>query len=388
MTLAIYASATPISSLYYTQIALLFFFTSLLFWITKIKRVFCIRKNGIKETAILIAIIVSSAVFNLDSDVSYYLGIIVLILGAYFMTGSMDYKEFEVLLIRVFVIISLISCIITLYLNTHQNITIHLPRLTTETRRGSVSWGNFYYLYFVWDYWGRFGFVRNSACFREPGVWGVFCALVLGVKILDVKNKNTRTKIDAFQLIVLSLGVLTSFSTSAVFCFFICMILYFNKGNRINSKQLIIGVCLFVALVALSYYYKEVLFAKFRVGTSEYKAYVDRFTGVRNSMKAFLTNPVLGVGYTNYYRILQNLPLTVAFAVIMGEFGIMGLMWFLVHLISFSRMITFHIYEFVLLLSMLIIILFAQNLIFTPLFMIILLYAGTLRSRVNRCFKI
>lgn len=121
MTLAIYASATPISSLYYTQIALLFFFTSLLFWITKIKRVFCIRKNGIKEAAILIAIIVSSAVFNLDSDVSYYLGIIVLILGAYFMTGSMDYKEFEVLLIRVFVIISLISCIITLYLNTHQN---------------------------------------------------------------------------------------------------------------------------------------------------------------------------------------------------------------------------------------------------------------------------
>lgn len=382
---AVYASATPIASLHYTETVIVFFcFSFTLLLVSMCKGKLLIKKSGVKEAALIIAIIFCSAVFNFDKDISFYLGITVLILGAYFITVSMDYQMYENVMVKTFVAISIISTIITIYLNIYHAYTLHLPRLVTETRSGTVSWGNFYFIYFVWDYWGRFGFIRNSACFREPGVWGGFCSLVLGIKILEIKKRNNKSKSDIFQIVILSIGTLTSFSTSAIICYIICILMLFYNGKRINKKSLFFGVCLFIAIIGVILNCQDVLFGKFVSGTSEYKAYGDRMAGISNSIKAFLTNPLFGAGYTNYYTILQGLPLTVAFVVILGEFGVFGLSWFCRHLVSFSKMISSRYYDFILIVLLISILLLSQNISFSPLYLVLCLYASSYKLHKKR----
>ena len=378
---SIYASGTPVNALYYKESAIAFFlFSFFLFLYSAQKKIINIKKSGVREAIILIVIVICSAIFNFDKDISFYLGIAVLIVGSYLVTISVDYQTYENALVEVFTAIAMISTIITIYLNTHQVYTLHLPRLVTETRNGAVSWGNFYDIYFVWDYWGRFGFIRNSACFREPGVWGAFCVLVLGIKILELKSKKNRSRKDNFQIIVLSIGTLTSFSTPSIICYIICMLMLYYNGSRTNKKSLIIGGCVLIASIVIIIKYSDVLFLKFVSGTSEYKAFSDRFVGINNSIKAFLQNPVVGAGYTKYYAILQGAPLTVSFIVILGEYGVLGFSWFLLHLISFCRMISSRLCDFVLLILMVSIILVSQNISFMPLYLIICLYASSYKA--------
>ena len=375
----IYASATPLNSLYYIETVWVYFIASSLFFLWSNRRHLGIKikTKSAKYMGAFFLIILMTALSNFDTDVNYYLGVVLQIIASFFLVLSMTYNEFENIYIKVFTFISVYSTVLTITLNMSHATIIALPRLTMELRTGEVFWWNFHYIYYIWDYIGRFGFVRNSACFREPGVWGCFVAIALMIKILKCKQKRM-TKYDYMCIIILAIGTLSSLSTTAIFAFLCCLFIFLFDGKKTNimRNSIIFVLCSVVGIVFLSKY-SSVLFNKFNSGNNEYTAYADRLNGVANSMKAFINNPFFGSGYTKYYEFLNGKSLTVSFVTILGEFGIAGLCWFMLGLLRYIKKIRIDIFKGAVLIIFFLIILLTQALFMMPIFLVLYLYGFT-----------
>ena len=381
---AIMASATPISALYYTQTVILLFIVSFL----PLARKLLLKKTLLKlkpivVTAAIFLLIIITILFNRDSDVSYYIGIIMQFFAAWLITELYDENTYINAYIKIFVVISVYSTILTLLFNLNKALLDYLPYVFMDDSK-IASWRSLGFTYNIWDIYARFSLVRNSACFREPGVWGSYVILALLYKINIIKSNdntagsNNLSKKDIIELVVLIIGALTSVSTSTYISLVLCLLIFFI-GKKISKKQISV-LCIIVILISIMLFrYQGILFDKLNANSTSYISFLERTQGISNSIYCWIQSPLFGVGYTNYFKIVTEGVNTFSFLFILGEFGIFlfGLLFYMMcssisklNFTCFSKFCVFGIY---------LIILNSQNIMLTPV--VVIFFYNSLKGR-------
>lgn len=368
----IYASATPINSTNYIGTVLVYLLTTLvLFLFVKI------NKLAVSNRKTLFLLVFSGLIFitlvvNGDNDINFYLGIIIQILSSYLLVESIPFNDFKKAYIKIFTIIGVYSIILTLYFNIYRESVNALQAMYMGDIQ-LIRWRNFYNIYFIWDLYARHGIIRNSGCFREPGVFGSFLSIALVLKIIDVKSYKSKNHIDYIQLIILTIAVFSTLSTTAVLCLVMSAAIYFLDG-KVDRKKVIALLLISSATIIFLLKFGSLLFSKFNSSNTSYIALYERIEGVGSMIKSWLINPLFGAGYTRYYEIVTKGANTISFLVILGEFGILLLALLLYALFKFVKLQRISTFATLCLMIQFIIILNTQYLILMPLMIIIMFY--------------
>lgn len=368
----IYASATPINSTHYIGTVLVYLLTTLVFFLfVKINKL--VVSN--RKTFFLLAfsgLIFITMVVNYDKDINFYFGILIQILSSYLLVESIPFNEFKKAYIKIFTIICVYSVILTVYFNIHRESVNALQAMYMGDIQ-LIRWRNFHNIYFIWDLYARHGIIRNSACFREPGVFGSFLSIALVLKIIDVKRYKNKKFIDFTQLIILTIATFSTLSTTAILCLAMSGAIYFLDG-KLDRKKII--ALLLISSVSIIFLLKfgNLLFSKFNSSNTSYIALYERIEGVGSMIKSWLINPLFGAGYTKYYEIMTQGANTISFLVILGEFGILLLALLLYALFKFVKFQRLSSFTTLCMMIEFIIILNTQYLILMPIMLIIMFY--------------
>lgn len=313
---ALVLTGSPLGSIYYSQLTILFFIISLLCFAFNTT----INKNNLYYVFILCALAFFSALIRFDTDYSHYLGLFLTHFAVLFSLLLIDEILFKKLYITTITIISLYSIIITLYINIFD--LSYLFSLQDVSVKGIGSWKTIGFLYNVWGANAWTTSVRNSGFFREPGVMGMHICLA-GILLLDKLNTDTKLskkEFTAFILLVVA-GVLTM-STVGVLGVLLLILLYFIKQDRIKPKHLIMIIAgIIFGIIVLSKNY-DILFRKFNANNYEYVSMTDRLDGIYSALNIALNYPIFGAGYSIYHATASSV-VTFYFVDLWGKYGIM-----------------------------------------------------------------
>ena len=316
-------SGTPWQNIYNQQIIFGFFALSVLYFLIFSKHT--LYKRAVSVTLIILALLFAAMLVNLDFDLSHYGGLALVIVAAMLLASSMPHERFCALYINIMVIVAIYSSVITVYSNIVPSFAGTLP----ELQSGSLSWHHIgiFYNYWGWTQWTSF--IRNSACFREPGVWGCYASLALMMLFLGTDgsadgNGSGRNPKRYYRIKVVSLilGIVLSVSTTAIICLGLCLMLYFVKGEKMVDKKRL--ALFFLAILGVGYvvnYYGERLFAKLNPDSTDYVSFADRWEGIASGWSSFVADPIFGSGYTTY--LAENTGTSAnAFVDTLGKYGL------------------------------------------------------------------
>lgn len=373
LIMAVIASGTPINSMYYTETVIYFFLASFIYFITvKFKTKFIIKQKLFFIWFSLVGLIAITGLYNADPDIGYYMGLILLITSSYLTVESMEYRVFSEKIVNIFLCIAAYSIILTLFFNIFKGTTASLPLLYTKDST-LASWKNFHYIYYIWDIYARFSIIRNSACFREPGVWGSFVSIVLVIKLSQMKKGDNRSKKDYIQLVILLVGAVTSLSTTTWLCLMIFLIIYYTNSKHTPKQYLYFAVFMIIGSV-LIFKFQDLIFAKLSVKNTSYISTLERLQGVPGSIQSWMSSPIIGAGYTNYFTYVTEGSNTFSFLFVLGEFGILLFTLFFYMICKWIKKQKFTFVAQIALFLEIVLILNTQNLIFMPLILLIMFY--------------
>lgn len=364
------ASGTPLNSVYYgLTIVLYFALTVLLFFCGKGRHKFYRIQRQHSVFFLICAIsLLLTMILNNDQDIGHYLGIIIQLAAAILYVNVMRYERFQKILYRLVMIICIYSMILTLYCNINKSFCGTLPII--ESPAGS-NWRSFFNVYFLWGWNEWLRLIRNSACFREPGVWGAIVCTVLFLKIVHLKRKVTTRK-EMLSLLILIVGVLSTFSTTAIIGLGICFLAFLLiQGAR---KRTIIWASLIMVAAAWLVLSKwDFLFGKFIAGSDAYVSFKDRTDGIWSGLNSWMNNPLFGVGCTRYLETIVGTSAN-SFVDLLGKYGIFFTMAIVIGIINWiwSQECTQLIK--ILHICLMLVILCTQNMILMPFFLIPCLY--------------
>lgn len=368
---AMYVSATPINAIYYVQSVMFFLLVASIVFFRSRKYRLKVNRRTLLFLGAFCGLIILTGIANLDVDITFYMGLIIKIVATYFLMEGIPYEKYKTAYINLFTVLGIYSVLLTLFFNIFRNLVNNLTPLYVENF-AYVRWRSFFNIYFIWDLYARHGVVRNSACFREPGVFGSFVSIALMIKILDIKKKKPNKK-DFFVILVLVIATCSTLSTTAIFCLILCAAVYF-LDKSINAKKFII---IFIGSSVSVFYllrYGNLLFSKFDSTNTSYIAFYERIEGIGAMVQSWLINPLLGAGYTKYYELVTEGANTISFLVILGEFGPFLLVLMLYALLKFIKEQRCSIFITLCLIIQFCIILNTQYLILMPLILIFMFY--------------
>lgn len=369
------ASGTPTLSVYYQETVGSLLIVSMLTVIIFRKK---FKKNTIIISIILILLLFLGMIINMDPAYTHYLGISIYIVSVLCVTTSINYEQFASAYINIMSFISLYSLIITLYSNFNLSFAGTLPIIMERTNQ----WHHIgiFYNYWGWSQWSTF--IRNSACFREPGVWGCYSTLALMLQLnrkQETVERNNKKEI--VKVILLVMGAVSSFSTTAIICLIFSLCTYFFKTSKLSTKKITL---LFGAIVGFTYVVitqAERLFGKLFRGNASHVSLQERMDGMNAGIEMFIKNPFVGSGYSKY---IANIVGTSAnsYVDIMGRYGIIFLGIIVLGLILFINKISDNWFVKLLIYIYMLIALGTQNILNYPIFMSLCFY-GYMNKQEN-----
>lgn len=368
IVLMLLCSGTPLQSLYNKQLSLaLFFSTLLLLYLKRDQLKKTIKRSG--YVVLLSAIFLLTMLVNKDSDFFHYVGVIIALISAYLFAQLVEKEEFIHKYVNIITVIALYSSVITLIANINLGWAGTLPLLTS----GSSEWRHIGIFQYFWGWNQWITVMRNSACFREPGVWGCYSCLALLFHMQSIKKYSSSDKKERISIIVkfcvLFVGVLTSLSTTAILCLALCVVIYFFEVRKLNALSIgLIGVG--VAFIAV---FRERLFAKFSKASQSFISFQERLDGAVAGIENFYRNPLLGSGYTTYISGIQGTSAN-AFVDILGKYGIVTMIILAGGLVKFVRTLQLSRISKIAAAASMIIMLISQNLFIYPFFLCMVFY--------------
>ena len=368
IVLMLLCSGTPLQSLYNKQLSLALFFSALLLLYLKrdqLKKT--IKRSG--YVVLLSAIFLLTMLVNKDSDFFHYVGVIIALISAYLFAQLVGKEEFIHKYVNIITVIALYSSVITLIANINLGWAGTLPLLTS----GSSEWHHIGIFQYFWGWHQWITVMRNSACFREPGVWGCYSCLALLFHMQSIKKYSSSDKKERINIIVkfcvLFVGVLTSLSTTAILCLALCVVIYFFEVKKLNALSIgLIGVG--VAFIAV---FRERLFAKFSKASQSFISFQERLDGAVAGIENFYRNPLLGSGYTTYISGIQGTSAN-AFVDILGKYGIVTMIILAGGLVKFVRTLQLSRISKIAAAASMVIMLISQNLLIYPFFLCMIFY--------------
>lgn len=260
------------------------------------------KNNKLGYLVSLLGLIILSAMVNSDFSGGVALQMAVLVIG-YYLARKYPISAFAVTYETLFFWIALSSIIINmLYIifpglfsifpmiydyNDHPYINVFITRIS---------------LFLGGDY------LRNSAFFREPGVYTIFLELALIINLFYYKRKNL------IHVVVYVIAVISTLSTAGyVITIALFGSYYLSKGgSKSISYLLLFGGLLFYLYANFSNDDLYVnTFGKFDENSEKYSSTLSRFASIRVPIQIMFENPVFGVGLSDFVSEFSKLSKTI-----------------------------------------------------------------------------
>lgn len=254
---------------------------------------FGIKKNVPQSTLYLLAIIIaifSTALANFDFRGGYGYQIMVITL-AFLIVNFFNFKQFLKIYSQYIFILSVISILVFIIANSFSWILGYFP---VYENTGGVE---FYNLFISGVFIGG-GEIRNTAIFREPGVFMIYILFGIIIELFYCDKMNTK------HVYANIIALFTTFSTAAfVILSVLCIGILLKKNSKalIKNKFLIlafIGICVGILMFYSDIYVK--IFSKIEPDSVSYGSTIARLNSIVSNFNIFMANPFFGSGLSNY----------------------------------------------------------------------------------------
>lgn len=247
----------------------------------------------LKSTLYLYLIIISiflTSLIHLDFRGGYVYQFWIVLL-AFLIAKSLSIEEFSVMFNKFIFILSIISILVFIVAISFDWLLDYFP---VHVNIIGVEFINLY----IGVVYKGVGLIRNISIFREPGVFGIY--LLLGI----IFELFYSAKINKKHIFIFFIALFTTFSTTAFVVFFLVIIGYLFKRDKMNfikNKSMFI---FFVAIViVILSFCPEIylrIFSKLDSESVFYGSLTARVASIVVNFYIFVTNPVVGCGLSNY----------------------------------------------------------------------------------------
>ena len=368
------ASGSPLQTQYNSLVTIVYLIGAVMYVV--LFAAHRINRMVFTQIGVLGALLLLTVFSNVDKDIGHYLGVFSMIAATGCVISIMPFERFRSLLIDMITIVSIYSVIITFFSNFFPDYPGTLPAIEV----GTLKWRHIGFIYYYWGWHPWMSFIRNSACFREPGVWGCYSVLALAMLIASTREYS---KSDVKKAIIIIIGIISSVSTTAVFGLILCCFLYFSQTHKITIRRLRVLMCTIIIFVLIINKFGNRLFGKLSSSSSSYNSLTERMDGMNGGIAYFLDHPLFGSGYTTYLSDTKGTSAN-SYIDILGKYGLIFsavVVFGLVLFVLYGKYKT--ISRFVMCLIFLVT-LGTQNLILYPLFLGLSFYGYKMNSIYKR----
>lgn len=265
----------------------------LLIWINN--RRFVLLETKIYLLIGLVAMPVLSAVF--DGEMKQLIIIVSCIFIAFIVSSVLVYPTFQYYFTGIIDFLCLFSLVALALYIICPSIAEILP--VVKRSRGITYYNGLFAILSNNPY-----ATRNYGIFWEPGAFAIFINIVLYHHLFSANSR-----IDIKRVVLYTFTIITTLSTLGIICMMILFgVLMCTQAGISKRHKLILGMGLFAAGLYLVFSNSDFMFHVF--GKLNFSEKINSSTGVRlNAVKyplqAFLTSPLVGIGY-DAFLILQE----------------------------------------------------------------------------------
>ena len=159
----------------------------------------------------------------------------------------------------------------------------------------SYHYRDYFGLFFTYHY--SYEIPRLSGLFWEPGAYQIYLNIALFYYIFGNKNKK-------WQLFILILNIIFTQSTTGycITCLLLAIGILRCKLFDYESKKKFFMIGLIFACIFIAYFmYKKILTTSVEMGS-----YSLRMGDIKNGLRIFINNPIIGVGFGNELPFIAN----------------------------------------------------------------------------------
>ena len=336
------------------------------------------RKLLIPLLLILISFL-ATMILNLDFRAGYFIGFMVVFLAA-LISNRIKFSEFAFYFNKIVYVLSVVSLIVFTVSIIAPSVIHFFP--TTLNYNGSE-----YNSILFWNVMKGNVPKENLGIFREGGVFVIYLLLAVIIELFYNREINYK------RLLVYIITLITVSSTAGYIILAFLLFVYIIKTNNAGIK---IGFSILIALFFIFFFQTLIssVFAKFDTQSYEYRSTLSRLSSFVIPMMIFVDH-IYGVGLSNfgglytsyslkYFGIAFN-PAGESTNTILNTFAIFGIIYgalLIYALIKFSRMFGSTKLNMITVLIALLMMFSTQELRFSLLFNLIVMYGIINRSMV------
>jgi len=399
LLLAYISSGTSVISNSLISIAVVFVVSGLVFF----KRGYTINRNMIVVISLVLIFILVHTIINMRLPPSFSSRIIMLIMLTYFVVSIIG-EHFFYLLYKVVYYLTLISLLLFLLQNLQFGFFYDLTlQIQDILQIPPVDYDGLYSSNIIIYTVNTTSFHRNCGFMFEPGAFASVIGIALYFSVV-----NNKFRIFARENIVLTIGMITTFSTTGYLMFIVILVFISVNRSEFMGKQSNIGIYLFLPIsiiIAIGIFQLEFVGDKIidviagsesQLNRSYYttiegqQVSLGRFAGLLYDLEDFVENPIIGFGgnrevsaNANFYMSMRSIN---GFSGFIAQFGIYGTILLLIGLIRSSILLKVILkYRYAVFLPLLYMLAnFSFEFILAPLFLTIVLYALAISGRKEK----
>lgn len=317
----------------FTQIFIYFIllvYTIIFIWTNKKLLTEIIKDNRVVFFVIMAILFLLCMIVKKDYTLMY-ISCIIAIYFSIFLSFITDIKKFFLYYIYIICFFSIISFLISQVFRQFIFNNVSLYPIIKNTQ--GLEFINCFFTFLVNDP----NYIRNFCIFREPGVFQYFLIIAIILENTFIKRKNTYVKI--LINVILIVGSISTFSTSAFIQLIIVLIAILIKNYKVLTKSkykhyfILCAVIFFTITVYYIYANEAVYWAVWSMITKLFNAnesLLSRLLSIQTNFYYFITNPLFGGKISNVLYAINNtnssLILFSCYGIFIGT--ILNLLWF------------------------------------------------------------
>lgn len=254
------------------------------------------RSNGFYFLCAIVSSIIFTSLSHLDFVGGYIYQIWIVFL-AFLIAQFLDFEVFTYFFKKYIFVLSLLSVLVFVIANYHDWVLDYFP--SGENSAG-VEFANLY----IGSVYKGVSEIRNASVFREPGVFVIYILLAVIFEIF-ISNKLNKS-----FLAVVSIALITTFSTAGVLILFVLIIGYMFKEDVANfqsNKILIASIfVIFILIFSSRPELYEQVFSKLSSDSASFGSATARIASILVNLVIFANHPFFGSGLGDYGGLFEE----------------------------------------------------------------------------------
>lgn len=144
--------------------------------------------------------------------------------------------------------------------------------------------------------------LRNSAIFREPGMYMIFISFAYILEAFVLKKNVTGNR-----LLVYCISIFSTFSTAGYIIFFLLYLISILNLKNFSWKKILSTIIIVAVIIFLmGTDYSEIVFGKLEKG-EESASYLGRISSITIPLEMIWTHPILGCGISDFSDLYRSI---------------------------------------------------------------------------------